>query len=42
MQIVHNSILFGERRKGLNVNENWVTQILSLNMGRSDVPFFIH
>jgi len=33
MQIVHNSIWFGERCKGLSINENWITHILSLNMG---------
>jgi hypothetical protein len=36
MQIVHNSILFGERCKGLNINENFVTHILSLNIDTSD------
>ncbi len=41
MQIVHNSIWFGERCKRLNINENWITHILSPNMGTSDKPFFI-
>ncbi len=33
MQIMRNSIWFGERWKRLNINENWPTHILSSNMG---------
>ncbi len=40
MQIMHNLIWFGERCKRLNINENWATHILSLNMGTNDKPFF--
>ncbi len=41
MQIVHNSIWFGERCKRLSINENRVIHILSSNMGTSVKPFFI-
>ncbi len=41
MQIVHNSIWFGERCKGLSVNEIWVTHILNINMGTSEKALFI-
>ncbi len=41
MQIVHNSIWLNERCKWLNINENWLTHILSPNMGTSVKPFFI-
>jgi hypothetical protein len=41
VQIVCNSIWFGERCKRLNINENWITHILSPNMGTSVKPLFL-